>query len=248
MIKSTGRYVQQLSNAFGEAWNRFWFTPSDPATVSAMRLLTGLVVVYLHATLSWDLVAFFGPHGLLPAVDISPLEGNTISYMNGLSTPTELWAVHLLGLVVLVAFAVGFWTRVTSVLALIVFLSVVNRAPMITGCTESVLAVVMLYLCLAPCGQRFSIDAWLAARKGTLLGGAPPGLVDLGHDRHAADSSPPGTAGGHDGVLSTGRRCVVEWLGDVVSHHPGRIAAGGLHVDAGRPAGDRFLDACLGSL
>ena len=40
-----------------------------------MRLLTGLVVVYLHATLAFDLVPLFGPNGLLPAADIAPLGG-----------------------------------------------------------------------------------------------------------------------------------------------------------------------------
>jgi hypothetical protein len=85
--------------------------------------------------------------------------------LNFLATPAELWAVHLIGLAVLVMFAAGLWTRVTTVLALVVFLSDVNRAPMITGPTESVAAMVMLYLCLAPCGRRFSIDALLAARK-----------------------------------------------------------------------------------
>ncbi len=170
MSHPTGSYFARLSNGFGTAWTRFWFIPSDPATVSAIRLLAGLVVVYLHATLTFDLAAFFGPGGMLPAVDISPLEGNTLSYLNYVYGTTELWIVHLLGLAVLVMFAAGVWTRITSVLALVVFLSVVNRAPMITGRTESILAMVMLYLCVAPCGRRFSVDALLAARKGTLLG------------------------------------------------------------------------------
>jgi hypothetical protein len=176
MIQSVSQYFARLTAAFGQGWTRFWFTPSDPATVSGIRLLAGLVAVYLHATLAMDLIAFFGPDGLLPAADISPLEGETFSYLNHLSMPAELWVVHLLGLAVLVLFAAGFWTRVTSILALVVFLSDVHRAPMITGPTESVLAMVMLYLCLAPCGRRFSIDALLAAHKGPLLGVGHPQL------------------------------------------------------------------------
>ncbi len=163
-------YFNRLSSAFGEAWTRFWFTPSDPATISAIRLLTGLVVVYLHATLSLDLITFFGPQGMLPVPDISLLEGNTFSYLNHVQGTGELWAVHLLGLGVLVLFALGAWTRITSILALLVFLSVVHRAPMITGRTESIVAMVMLYLCLAPCGRRFSLDAWMAGRKKNPLG------------------------------------------------------------------------------
>jgi len=166
MMRHVTAYFSRLSQGFGEGWNRFWFTPSDPATVSAIRLLAGVLLVYMHATLCFDLEAFFGAEGLLPVGEIAILEANTFSYLNYLVSPAELWIVHLLGLAVLVAFAAGLFSRVTSVLSLVVFLSTVHRAPMITGRTEIVLAMLLLYLCLAPCGRRFSLDAWLAARKG----------------------------------------------------------------------------------
>ncbi len=165
MIKQVADYFARLAAAFGAGWTRFWFTPSDPTTLSAMRLLLGLVVVYLHGTLLVDLIALWGPEGLLPAAEISPLEGQTFSYLNYLSTPGELWAVHLIGLAVLVMFTIGLWTRATSILSLIVFLSDVHRAPMITGPTEPIAAMLLCYLCLAPCGRRFSLDHWLARRK-----------------------------------------------------------------------------------
>jgi len=165
MIKHVSDYYARLMTAFGQGWTRFWFTPGDPATLSAMRLLVGLVVIYLHATLALDLVALFGPVGLLPAAEIAPLEGGTFSYLNYLSTPAELWTVHAIGLAVLVLFAAGLWTRITSILALVVFLSDVHRAGMITGPTESVAAMVLLYLCLAPCEARFSLDAWLRRKR-----------------------------------------------------------------------------------
>jgi len=162
MIGAVNAYFARLSSAFGEGWTRFWFTPSDPTTLSAMRLLVGLVAVYLHATLLFDLVPFFGPNGLLPVREIAPLEGGTFSYLNYLSTPAELYTIHLLGLAILLAFALGLWTRLTAVLSLIVFLSDVQRAPMITGRTEPLVAMMLAYLCLAPCGRRFSIDSLLA--------------------------------------------------------------------------------------
>jgi len=176
MMRAIGDYFVGLAGAFGQGWTRFWFTPSDPATVSAIRVLAGTLAVYLHATLAFDLVAFFGPDGLLPATDIAPLERYTVSYLNYLTTPAELWVVHLIGLAVLVLFAAGYKTRLTAVLALVVFLADVNRAPMITGRAESVLAMVMLYLCIAPCGRRFSIDAILARRTAKIPGSQDPEL------------------------------------------------------------------------
>jgi hypothetical protein len=165
MMNQVSSYFARLFSAFGGGWTRFWFTPSDPATLSAMRVPAGLLAAYLHGTLLFDVVAFFGPNGLLPTAEIAPLEGATFSYLNYLSTPGELWAVQLLGLAVLLMFTVGFWTRATSILALVVFLSDVQRAPMITGPTEPIVAMLLAYLCLAPCGRRFSVDHWLAARR-----------------------------------------------------------------------------------
>lgn len=165
MMRHIAAYFSRLSQGFGDGWTRFWFTPSDPATVSAIRVMAGVLAVYLHATLCFDLEAFFGAEGLLPVAEIAILEANTFSYLNYMVSPAELWIVHLLGLVVLVAFAAGLFTRITSLLSLVVFLSTVHRAPMITGRTEMVLAMLLLYLCIAPCGRRFSLDAWLAARQ-----------------------------------------------------------------------------------
>lgn len=172
MMRAMSQYFSQVAAAFGRGWTRFWFTPSDPATLCAIRLLVGLLVVYLHATLSWDLMAFFGPEGMLPAAQIAPLEADTFSYLNYVSQPGALWAVHLAGLAVLLLFTAGCWTRLTSILALIVFLSDINRAPMIAGRTESVAAMLLCYLCLAPCGRRFSIDGLIGRRRGYLHGGS----------------------------------------------------------------------------
>jgi hypothetical protein len=174
MIKQVTDYLARLAAGFGDGWTRFWFTPTDPATLSAIRLFTGAVVVYLHATLSFDLIRLFGPDGLLGVSEIAPLEIDgltnlnylSLSYLSYLSTPAELWTAHLIGLAVLIAFMAGWLTRITSILALVVFLSDIHRAPMITGRTESVATMVMCYLCLAPCGRRFSLDRLLARRAG----------------------------------------------------------------------------------
>ncbi len=174
-MKHVTDYFSRLAAGFGQGWTRFWFIPRDPATLSVVRVLTGLVAVYLHATLAFDLVNLFGPDGLLPASDIGPIEGDRLSYLYAFSQPGELWAVHLIGLALLALFTIGLWTRVTTVLALVVFLSDVNRAPMITSLTEPIVAMVMFYLCFAPSGAWLSIDSLLArrSRDGAEAGGRP---------------------------------------------------------------------------
>jgi hypothetical protein len=45
------------------SWYRFWFQPTDPTTLGFMRIVTGLIVIYVHLAYSFDFQAFFGKHG-----------------------------------------------------------------------------------------------------------------------------------------------------------------------------------------
>ena len=63
MIAATRNYFAEL----WEAWNQFWFTPTSPSTLSAIRVLAGAMLLYTHLVWSFDLDAFFGPDGWLPA-------------------------------------------------------------------------------------------------------------------------------------------------------------------------------------
>src|SRR5438477_12247937 len=45
------------------AWRRFWFSPADPTPLCFMRIVAGILTLYVHVAYSFDLVNFFGPHG-----------------------------------------------------------------------------------------------------------------------------------------------------------------------------------------
>ncbi len=88
-----------------------------------------------------------------------------LSYLTYASAAWELWLLHALGLAVLVLFALGCKTRVTSILALVVVLAYVHRAPLLNAQLEPVLAMLLFYLALSPCGAAWSLDRLLARRK-----------------------------------------------------------------------------------
>src|SRR5437762_12947293 len=48
-------------------WERFWFTPADPTPLCLMRIVAGLLILYVHVAYTFDLFAFFGPDGWYPA-------------------------------------------------------------------------------------------------------------------------------------------------------------------------------------
>jgi hypothetical protein len=114
-----------------------------------------------------DLVRFFGAGGWLPVETMTEIErgGNAFSYLNYLSSPAELWTAHILGFVALVLFTVGLLTRVTSILALIVVLAYVHRAPVLMSQVEPVLTMILFYLCLGPSGAYLSVDRLLLRQK-----------------------------------------------------------------------------------
>jgi Vitamin K-dependent gamma-carboxylase len=44
------------------AWNRFWYTPSDPRVLAAIRIITGLIALYTLIGYSLDLQEFVGQY------------------------------------------------------------------------------------------------------------------------------------------------------------------------------------------
>ncbi len=164
-------YFRDLFEQTGTAWNRFWFTPRDPLVLCVLRILAGLMALFFVVSHSADLVRWFAADGILPGETTRRLAGAEqlryifhYSYLYWASSAAELWTMHALGLIVLAAFTIGVWTRVSSVLAVVVVLSYVHRAPMLTAQFEPVLTMALIYLCLAPAGRYLSVDAWLRRR------------------------------------------------------------------------------------
>jgi hypothetical protein len=77
----------------------------------------------------------------------------------------SLWFAYWVGLAVLALFAAGLFSRVTSVAAFVVVVSLIHRGPMLARPMEDVLAMVMLYLCIGPSGAGFSLDRLWKSRS-----------------------------------------------------------------------------------
>lgn len=189
------KYLAELVDGFGNGWNQFWFAPSDPATLSLMRIATGLIALYVVLSYTPDLDELFGPGGLASEETLANLEQAmrvrqldpsldaatrqqvshqvreaiprqlAFSYLNYLHSPGALRAAHWAGLAVLALFTAGLFTRAASVLALLVVLSYIHRGPLLTSHVEPILAFVMFYLCVGPSGAEWSIDRVLRARR-----------------------------------------------------------------------------------
>lgn len=193
MYTATLDYFRDLMD--GQAWNRFWFEARSPRTLSLMRLATGVVALYTLLCYTPDLINFFGPNGLISTEMVEaismqePMAAGKYQYFQGAfllslnflawfkNEPPMLWAAHGVSIAIVTAYLVGFRSRITSVLALIVVLTYIHRGPMLCSQLEPILAMVMAYMCLGPCGAYYSVDRWWTAKKlGASAAIAPPSV------------------------------------------------------------------------
>lgn len=181
MISMIGNYLGTLATRFGDGWNRFWFAPSDPFTLGMLRIALGVLLLYLHASYTPDLVKLFGPNGMVPSemvvemrsgiiqengeVEFLTFNPQYLSILNAVQSPTGLYVIHALGAAILVAFTVGFKSRWACVLAWLLTLSYMHRAPYLISAVEPIVCLLLFYLCIGPCGACLSVDRWLANRR-----------------------------------------------------------------------------------
>lgn len=51
------------TTGFFGGWNRFWYKPNDPLVIGFMRLVAGMMILYVHLAYCFDLQAFMGKNG-----------------------------------------------------------------------------------------------------------------------------------------------------------------------------------------
>jgi hypothetical protein len=63
MIPKRSGQRNGAEGALRSAWGRFWFQPTDPSTLGFMRIIAGLIVIYIHVAYCFDLNSDFGAEG-----------------------------------------------------------------------------------------------------------------------------------------------------------------------------------------
>jgi hypothetical protein len=166
--------VTSRCQRIGAGWNRFWFTPADPTTLGAVRICTGLVLLYAYLTCSSELLSYIGPNAWMDAAaldEIRRAEGKPIGWW-GWSiyfVAQEPWmarTIHAAFLAAIGCFTVGLFTRTASVLVWAGHLSFVHRAYLSWSGLDSVLAMLTFYLMFAPSGAAVSVDNVRRRKRG----------------------------------------------------------------------------------
>ena len=154
-------YCSDQWSATRETWNRFWFLPTDPATLGFIRIAAGLLLLRTHIVWIIHHDAFFGPHAwITPGARSVIVDHNPWAWSHLLwsDSPTVLWSLHVVALVAMAMLTLGLLTRAASIAAFLFTVSYANRA---AGCTfglDDVNAMLAKYLMIGPAGAAFSLD------------------------------------------------------------------------------------------
>lgn len=173
LVASTRNYFAEL----WRAWNNFWFTPTDPATLALIRLLAGGMMLYTHFVWSFDLAGFIGRDGYTPVEMLKgmPTRDVTVwSLFDWIGPNWLLWTVHILALGVFACLFLGLFSRVAAVLAYLLAVSYVHRVtPGAFYGLDKANCMMAMYLMLGPCGARYSLDRLWRLRRGDASEPAP---------------------------------------------------------------------------
>jgi hypothetical protein len=152
------------------AWNRFWFAPVSARPLGAFRVVFGLLILAHLALISVDLDFWYTDAGLFrgdeAALTSGPLRPSILHYYQD---PVSVRVALGMLVAVVVAFTLGWRTRLMSVFTYVGMLMFYNRN-IATNCgPDQVMMITSFYLMLAPCGAAYSLDARRIARaRGTL--------------------------------------------------------------------------------
>ncbi|WP_425615953.1 HTTM domain-containing protein [Anatilimnocola sp. NA78] len=177
--------IAEWFTAVWSAWNRFWFKPDQPHTLALVRICAGAMLLYTHLVWAINQQMFLGReswiNGPTAALMNTTVDGRNYawSYLYYVDSPFLLGVLNLAAVVVMFMLMIGFYTRVVSVLAFIITLSYCHRLTGSLFGLDQVNAMFATYLMIGPSGAVYSVDRWLAERRGTATPVVPSTMTNI---------------------------------------------------------------------
>lgn len=156
-----------LTDAIGDTWMRFWFTPAGPWPLAVVRVLGGLLALALWASYAWDLETWFGPQGMISPELLAAWRSPFAASLFDLATsPAALWLGYVAGGLMLLALTIGLATPLTAPLGALAFTTLLHRGPMLAGPADDVAAVILWCVAIGRSGDALSVDRLIGAWRG----------------------------------------------------------------------------------
>ncbi len=147
------------------AWDRLWFGLIDARQYAALRIaFGGLSLVYFLGLLPYVETQFRGAGWLGELRQIAEQNGGSWSIFfipMGKHDVILAYAIVVLGIVSAILMTIGWHSRLVACITWLVWVSLWNRNPLLLDGDDAVLKVLCFYLMLSPCGNAWSLDAYL---------------------------------------------------------------------------------------
>lgn len=150
-------------------WQRFWFAETDLAPLEWIRAGVGCALFIANTALTSRLEEIYGNDGWmsLEGIRYQWRQPFIHSLHHHISESVDLFAFHYLFLGCTLLLAFGGLTRFVKWIVLVGHISYSYRNPAAAYGTDSLTSVLLWIFCLAPIGNRFSLDSWIAKRHGS---------------------------------------------------------------------------------
>jgi predicted DCC family thiol-disulfide oxidoreductase YuxK len=173
------RFVRGIFAGLARAWSEFWFQSSSTTPLEIARIGIGAAVLFHYAMATPFLFELWGDDGLMPrAAALDTLEDSWMqSVFFYFTAPWQWIAFHALFLACCAAFMVGWRTSWVKWIVLVGQISYDYRNSTIAYGADSIVACLLVILCLAPIGRALSLDrvrAVRAAKLDNLQAAVPP--------------------------------------------------------------------------
>jgi hypothetical protein len=145
-------------------WNRFWFEPQQTSTLALFRIALGLVATLWTASLAPNLLAFYGPDGLVPEYPYSGPWGGPLGGPGGWgvlalwNSPVFVGIVFAVTIAASLALTIGLRSRLAAVVVFVGLLAFQRRNPWVWNAGDGLLCNLALFCALAPSGVALSLD------------------------------------------------------------------------------------------
>ena len=145
-----------LADRLLKAWQRFWFVPQQTSTLAVFRIAFGLLATVWTATQGPNILAFYGPHGILPE---TPNSGTGAWGLLDVSdSSAAVVVVFVLTLTASVALTLGLFTRLAAFLVFAGVVTFEHRNMLVTNSGDGLIRNLAFFTVLTPSGEALSLD------------------------------------------------------------------------------------------
>lgn len=152
------------------AW---FFAPTSQSWAVLCRLGFGLWLFISWFSYLPYVQHFFGPEGIggvatmrrLPGSGFTVYDYRYFLWLHYVDSPGLIWLCYGLLIAAILCFTVGFCTRISGVLTIVLHALFIGRMPFISWGGSHMLYAFTIYTVLADAGRYVSLDAWLRSRR-----------------------------------------------------------------------------------